>query len=265
MKTNGERSPEEIQADVERTRYNLDHTLSAIEQRLNPSQLFDQGVDYLRHSGAREYMTNLGASAKQEPLPLALVGIGLAWLMLSNRNGHTSASRLTDDDLAASDRGPAHAIADGIRGTVSSVRDGAARTSHRISEATHRVGQTAHAARERAGQMSAAARERAEQLRHGYDRVVNEHPLALGAVGLAIGAVLAATAPRSRQEDRLMGNASHRVKDSLNEAGQEQLDRAAAAAHAARVEASAGPGMDTADLDCSDRVPPRTSPATAPH
>jgi hypothetical protein len=241
MRTNGQRSPEEIQADIERTRANLDETLTAIEHKLNPSQLFDQGVDYLRHSGAREYVSNLGESAKQEPIPLALVGIGLAWLMLSNGRSTTSATHVTSEDLAAharsaagSARSAAESVSDSVRGTVDSVRgtmasmrDSASRTSHRLSDATHRIGQTASAARERASQMSASARHQAERMRHGYARVVNEHPLALGAIGLAVGAVLAATAPRTRNEDRLMGEASRRAKDNVREAGKEQFERAA--------------------------------------
>lgn len=235
MRTNGDRSPAEIQADIERTRANLDDTLTAIEHRLTPSQLFDQGVDYLRHSGAREYVSNLGESAKQEPIPLALVGIGLAWLMLSNgRHGTagthvTTGTHTTSDDLAARAKGAAGSVADGVRGTMASMRDTASRASHRISDASHRIGQTAHAARERASHMSASARMQAERMRHGYDRIVNEHPLALGAIGLAVGAVLAATAPRTRREDRLMGEASHRIKETAREAGKEQFDRAASA------------------------------------
>jgi ElaB/YqjD/DUF883 family membrane-anchored ribosome-binding protein len=227
MKTNGHRSPDEIQADIERTRANLDETLTAIEYKLNPSQLFDQGVDYLRHSGAREYVSNLGESAKQEPIPLALVGIGLAWLMLSNGRSTTSTTHLTSEDLATRTKSAAGTVSDSVRGTMASMRDSASRTSDRISDATHRIGQTASAARERASQMSASARHQAERMRHGYERVVNEHPLALGAVGLAVGAILAATAPRTRHEDRLMGEASRRAKDNVREAGKEQFERAA--------------------------------------
>ena len=39
MKHNGERRPEEIQAEIQRTRSNMDATLSAIENRLTPGQL----------------------------------------------------------------------------------------------------------------------------------------------------------------------------------------------------------------------------------
>ena len=71
------RDPDDIQADIARTRGRLDETLSAIERRLEPSRLMDQGVDYLRNHGAKTYFVNLGETAKQQPLPLALVGLAV--------------------------------------------------------------------------------------------------------------------------------------------------------------------------------------------
>jgi hypothetical protein len=239
MREDGERSPRDIQADIERTRSELDQTLSAIERRLTPGQLVDQGIDYLRHSGAREYLVNLGASAKQDPLPLALVAVGLGWLMLSgnrDRAGHGVATRpgASAEDLAegardatAGLRSAASSVRESVSGavssageTVSSLRDGAARASRRISEATH-------AATDRAHRVGDAARHGADRLRSRLERFAHEQPMALGAIGIAAGAVLAASAPRTRPEDHLMGDASERLKERAKEAGMEQMDRAA--------------------------------------
>jgi ElaB/YqjD/DUF883 family membrane-anchored ribosome-binding protein len=222
MKHDGDRHPREIQADIARVRSDLDETLSAIEHRLTPGQLVDQGLDYLRHSGAREYVANLGASAKQDPLPLALTVVGLGWLMLSSRRdpaGHGVVTRPgpSADTLAESARDAAA----GLSGAASSVRESAARTSEKIS-------QTTRAARERAQQVGHAAREGADRIRSGVDRLVHEQPLALGAIGIAVGAILAASAPRTRQEDRLMGVASDRLKDSAKEGSERLLDEATA-------------------------------------
>ncbi|HET7297762.1 MAG TPA: DUF3618 domain-containing protein, partial [Burkholderiales bacterium] len=74
MKDNGGRRPEQILTEIYRTRDELEKTLVAIEHRLTPGQLVDQGLDYLRHSGANEFVHNLGGAAKQNPLPVALVG-----------------------------------------------------------------------------------------------------------------------------------------------------------------------------------------------
>lgn len=169
------RRPQQIQADIQRTRTELDATLGALERRLSTRELMDRGIDYLRHSSATEYAVNLGSSVKQEPLPLALVGIGLAWLMASGRREHGTTQAHAPD-----------AAADPVKNKWS---------------------QTAQRARDSAGKLGESARHGADRVRHGYDYVVHEQPLALGAIGLAIGAVLAASAPHTAAEDRLMGSA----------------------------------------------------------
>lgn len=204
------RPPEEIQAEIEQTRHHLDETLSALESRLTPGQLMDQGIDYLKRSGARQYVSNLGETAKNDPLPLALVGIGLAWLMTSSGRRH--------DQLVSGTSG--QNSAGHMKERMS---DTANRMSAKAQSARERAGQFGESARARAGQigesararasqigqsarqLGESARQRAGQMREGYRHVVDEQPLAIGAVGLALGALLGAGAPRTRVERRLAG------------------------------------------------------------
>ena len=222
MKHNGERRPEEIQAEIARTRGDMDATLTAIEQRLTPGQLVDQGLDYLRHSGARQYASNLGESVKNNPIPLALMGISMAWLMAtgSRRPSHGYESH------ESSGPGMMQRASEGM----SSAKD---RLSQTTGSARARVGQMGQSARERVGQIGQTARSQmervrsqAERVRTGYDSVVREQPLALGAIGFAIGALMAAGLPRTRQEDELMGEASDRLTERAKETGKEQLEKA---------------------------------------
>ncbi|HEX6266866.1 MAG TPA: DUF3618 domain-containing protein [Burkholderiales bacterium] len=224
MRHNGERRPEEIQAEIARTRGDMDATLTAIEQRLTPGQLVDQGLDYLRNSGANEFVGNLGGSVKNNPIPVALMGIGIAWLM------------------ATGNRKPAYARPQ----AESSAPGMMQRASQGMSSAKDSVSQTTQSVRGRVGQMGQTAREQmervryqAERVRSGYDSVVREQPLALGAIGLAIGALLAAAAPRTRQEDELMGEASDRLAQKAKDVGREQVAKVQEVASAAK---DAAPG-----------------------
>ncbi|MFC7553216.1 hypothetical protein ACFQU7_14695 [Pseudoroseomonas wenyumeiae] len=65
-----------------------------------------------------------------------------------------------------------------------------------------------------------------DQLRHSWNRASTEQPLLLGALGLALGAVVGALLPRTRTEDRLMGEASDAVTQQLSSAAQEQYAQA---------------------------------------
>jgi ElaB/YqjD/DUF883 family membrane-anchored ribosome-binding protein len=198
MRHNGERRPEEIEAEIARTRTDMDATLTAIEQRLTPGQLIDQGLDYLRHSGGREFVSNLGGSVKNNPLPVALMGIGMAWLM------------------ATGNRRPEERLAEGMSST------------------RQRLSQTGQSARERIGQWGETARGGMQRVRGGYDSIVREQPLVLGAIGLAVGALLGAGLPRTREEDRLMGEASDRLTEKARDVGREQVEKAKEAASAAK-------------------------------
>jgi hypothetical protein len=88
----GSKSPEDVQREVRQSRAEVDETLEAIQDRLAPGQLFEQAVDYLRSSNGSDFLRNLGATVRDNPVPMALVGTGLAWLMLagsrSRRRGY---------------------------------------------------------------------------------------------------------------------------------------------------------------------------------
>jgi ferritin-like metal-binding protein YciE len=75
--SNERRHPEEIEGDLEDTRAEIDTTLTQIERRLSPEQLVDQALDYLRRGDTG---TRLGEVIKRNPLPVALIGVGLTWL-----------------------------------------------------------------------------------------------------------------------------------------------------------------------------------------
>jgi gas vesicle protein len=66
--------------------------------------------------------------------------------------------------------------------------------------------------RERATQVRDTTREQLGRAKSSLDTLLNEQPLALGAVGLAIGAIAAALAPRTAQEERVAG----KIDDMVN-------------------------------------------------
>ena len=251
MKFNGGRSRDEILAEVESVRSDMDSTLSAIERKLTPGQLVDQGLDYLRTSGANEFVSNLGNSVKQNPIPVALVGVCLAWLMTSSRSGNGSTSSQTSGMLRRATDATSSAwtgARDQARSTGRTLSDAAQAARERFDHARQSVSGTAHSAYERLDQARQSvsgtvqgtvqsarealshgadvAQRQVERARGGYDWMMREQPLALGAVGIAVGALLASAAPRTRTENEWMGEASDRLTERAKDAGREQLERA---------------------------------------
>jgi Protein of unknown function (DUF3618) len=80
----GSRSPAELEREVRESRADVERTLDAIRDRLSPGQLVDQVAHYMRDNGG-EFARNFGDTVRQNPVPVVLVGVGLAWMMLGSR------------------------------------------------------------------------------------------------------------------------------------------------------------------------------------
>jgi ElaB/YqjD/DUF883 family membrane-anchored ribosome-binding protein len=74
----------QLEREAEQTRSQLAQALDELRERITPGQLVDQAVDYAKDSGGGMFVRNLGRQATANPLPIALIGAGVAWLMLSN-------------------------------------------------------------------------------------------------------------------------------------------------------------------------------------
>ena len=81
MNSNGEKTAAQIQQDIEQERARIGARIDAIESRMSPGQLVDEALSYAKRSGGTEYVRNLGQAVKTNPVPVALMGIGMAWLM----------------------------------------------------------------------------------------------------------------------------------------------------------------------------------------
>ena len=258
-----DRSPDEIEHDIQRTRSQMDETLTALQRKLSPDRITDGVIDYIRHGGASEFVDNFSESVKRNPVPVALVGIGLAWLMMSGREGRyapqnarvhsgSGGAQLGEKLSGAASRvaGAASSARDSLSGAAQRVTGAASGAAHRVSGAAsgaaQRVSGAASASRQRLssgrGRMSSAGsqmRERGAQVRgrasefsgqareqagRAYESM-REQPLLMGALGIAIGAAIGAMLPPTRREDELMGEARDRVASRTREQVTEQLDK----------------------------------------
>lgn len=121
LNTGSGATPEQIRDDIRRTRADMDETVDAIGERLRPRHLLDDVLDLFRSSSgtstsgstssspgtrdAAHVAKDLGATAfqkmKNHPMPAALIGAGLAWLLFdeSSSDGHGPHGRWRDGEL----------------------------------------------------------------------------------------------------------------------------------------------------------------------
>lgn len=267
------RSPEHIEHEIELARAQLDHTLNALERKLSPTELVDQVRERLRGtgSGPSEFAANLRTTIMSNPVPVTLLSVALGWLMMADwedrsrgyRGMSFDAGRKLKEGMERTSastgyaRDQAGAKAQSAGAQVSHATQGAservsqagrevhARAGQAVHEAGKRMDGMARDARLRVGETTDAARLQGERLRAGayrqaarakgsFNTLLEERPLALGAISLAIGAVLGATLPATRREDELMGRQRDKLLDQTKAAGEEQLHKAERVAEAAK-------------------------------
>jgi Protein of unknown function (DUF3618) len=78
---------ERLERETEQTRAQLEQTLGELRARMSPGHLLDQATDYFRNSGGRTYLHNLREEVVHNPVPITLIGAGIAWLAISGAMG----------------------------------------------------------------------------------------------------------------------------------------------------------------------------------
>ncbi len=74
------KSAAEIQREIELQRSRVENTIDQIQDRLSPGQLVDELLTYTKNGGG-EFAAGLGRVVMSNPLPVALLGVSLVWLM----------------------------------------------------------------------------------------------------------------------------------------------------------------------------------------
>ncbi len=151
------------------------------------NNLSEQGSDFLR---------DLGDAARRNPVSAALIGMGVAWLFTGGVAASGIARRARLDRLS-------DAAGDGFEAAGSTLRSGWNSAGNTVSSAADKMQSGAASAMDRAsrfGRQQAdnlsgyvksvpdSGAEMMGSLRSGLAEVFRTQPLALGAVGLAIGA-----------------------------------------------------------------------------
>ena len=225
-----QKDPATLEREIDQQRDSINDIVNALESRLSPGELLDKAMTYAKGNGG-EFMNNLGSTIKANPVPTLLTSVGLMWMMMGqNRSqpytnaGMSStgivdslrdkASGLSDTlhDKANSMSGAVHDKTDSMRTQTQGFKDKAADMRSSTSDSMSSARQTVS---EKAQTASETMRNQTAKAKSGFQYMLEEQPLALGAIGIAVGALLGATLPATERENRLMGKTSDRITDKV--------------------------------------------------
>lgn len=97
------KSAAELQREIELQRSRVEDTIDQIQQKLSPGQMVDELLAYTKGGGG-EFVTTLQRQVTSNPLPVALLGVSLAWLMAKPPSTNTATVSNTRTSVRYTDR-----------------------------------------------------------------------------------------------------------------------------------------------------------------
>lgn len=240
-----ERTPQDIEREIEATRDRMSRDIDELGDRLSPDNLKRQAKEAITGK-AHEMVSNVGAGARrtgfrmidfiQENTSLvAAMGLGAVWLIQQRNRSEISGDRMARFAYTGPERrgsGLTQRIADRAGDVRHAIGSAVGSATETVSERAEELGSDA---RERARDLGHRAQEQTRRARGGVERLMNENPLAVAAGIAAIGLAAGLLVPETERERRTLGpvrddlaeraqTTATRIKDAAVEAGQEVKD-----------------------------------------
>ena len=261
-------NPDVIRANIEQTRANMSETVNAIQTQLSPEWLKQKAKEAtirkveemtdIATRKANNWRANTVETIRRNPIPAALIGIGLGWLLFDNNNSdeqryeyyprpvarradYQTENRLFREPQMQNQGTVAQVqnkVGEAIHQTQEKASDLATQTGEKLGEMVHqtqeKAGDLAAQTGEKLSDMATNIQSQAEDLGHyaqeqayyqarrakrGFLQMIEENPLAVGAMAMAVGAAVGLSVPSTRQEDEWLGE----TRDQLLEQAQTKV------------------------------------------
>ncbi|HEX5883220.1 MAG TPA: DUF3618 domain-containing protein [Pyrinomonadaceae bacterium] len=266
-----DQNTEQIRAEIEDTRAEMSQTINEIQERLSPEHLMGQVKETVREATigkvervmdkvgetigevaepAREVIDRAGTAIKEtgrsvgnsvwrNPIPVALIGLGLGMLAMRKFRGGNG----YDDDyetrratrryrrpntLGQMDYESTESLDTGTSGggTLSHVKETASDLASRSTNALSNLG--------------TKAKDTASGLGTRFSQTLQSNPLAVGAVAVAAGTAVGLMLPSTRFETEYIGETGERLVDSAEDVARGALDKVQSAAQQMTSESQPG-------------------------
>lgn len=251
---------EELRAEIEDTRADMTQTINEIQERLSPENLMDQVKETVREAtigkvervvgqfgetlsgvtepalemagragnAIKEVGTTVADKLYKNPIPVALIGLGVGMLVFRNFSGGRSYEGTTPSRRPLQGRGSDYELGDAGRtprkqtyrasgeGALNQVKETASDLASRSTEALSNLG--------------TKAKDSASAVTSRFERMMHENPLAVGAVAIAAGTAVGLVLPSTRLEDEYIGETGERLVERVEDVARDALGKVGEAA-----------------------------------
>lgn len=246
---------DQLRAEIEDTRAEMSQTINEIQERLSPENVMDQVKEKVREATigkvervmnrvgetigdvtepAREVLAGAGSTIRdtgrsaadviwRNPIPVALVGLGVGLLVMRavRGNGSDYDTRRTSSGM----RG--RSLSDSQMGYDTSLNEyDMGQGQHKtFGEVRETASELAHRSTETLNNLKRKASDGASQVTNRCAQLFRENPLAMGAVAIAAGTAVGLAIPSTRLENEYIGETSDRFVDKAQEVAREAIDK----------------------------------------
>jgi len=191
----------------------------------------------------RDASSTIVETIKANPIPAALVGIGLAWLFM-NKSGSAPTERRYSAMGYGYDTQGNGSQSYGSQGygqwnngyqeqgtsPVEAVQQKAGQVKDSVSEAAGQVkaraGEFVDQAQAKVEHLSERVQDRAQNVVYRSQSMIEDNPLMTGALALALGAAVGLLLPETQRENELLGNARDKFMGQVSDAAHDTFDKA---------------------------------------
>lgn len=305
----GDDDTAEIRANIEQTRAEMSETINALQDRLSPANLKEQAqeqfyevkeqvkdqvreqfheakemvreatigrVENMMHSAGdtvNDARYTMMETIRQNPIPAALVGIGLGWLFMNRQSSSSQRVQISgrgsirggqqfrggqyyDDrrgydysyrpDYYGDQRGGgmmqqgqgavggavdraqsaasnvASSVSDTATNVASSVSDRASSVASTVSDTASNVASTVS---DTASNLADQAQYQAQRVEDRFQTTLQNNPLAVGAIALALGTAVGLSLPQTERENQIMGEARDNLVERAQEVASDTIEK----------------------------------------
>jgi ElaB/YqjD/DUF883 family membrane-anchored ribosome-binding protein len=243
--TRGDKSPEEIEREIEQTRNRLTRDIDELGNKLSPQNLKEEAKSAIKDA-AQGAVSNVGEQARrtgsrlvevirENPLPVIAVGAGVTWLLTQRNRSEISGNRMARYSYTGPERRQGENWQSGSYSSRGRSGGGMSGVKESIGEAGSGISERAGELKERAGErmeeLSGEARRQTRRIKTNLEHAAEENPLALAIGAAVVGLALGMLLPGTQREDEMMGSARDQLVDRVERTAERAKDAAVEAGH----------------------------------
>jgi ElaB/YqjD/DUF883 family membrane-anchored ribosome-binding protein len=243
---------EQLRAEIEDTRADMSQTINEIQERLSPENLMDQVKETVREAtigkvervmssvgetiseatepalemagragnAIKEVGTTVADTFYKNPIPLALIGLGVGMLVMRGFRGQSYSS--SSSQRLPQGRRSNYELGDVGQPRVQTQQSTGANALNQVKETASDL---ASRSTDALSNIGTKAKDSASAVSSRFQRMMHENPLAVGAVAVAAGTAIGLVLPSTQFESEYIGETGERLVERVEDVARDALGK----------------------------------------